>query len=76
MIFVLFNVWLIEVDGERDMTARAIWRRVLLEGPHIILCALPAELMMTTRPNGLFSRLIADTAYQHILPAFGMFLED
>jgi len=61
--FVLHQFRLLEVDGQRQMAAWAVGRRVrLLARLDVILDARAAEIVLTRRPNGVFRRLVTDTA--------------
>lgn len=73
VFFILLDIRLIEVDGQRDMTSRAIWRLVF-ERSYVVLCAFPAELMMAARTNRFFSSFIADTTNQDVLSTLRVLL--
>lgn len=77
VLFVLLDIRLIKVDGERDVAARTVWLTVsgVAERPDVVFGAFAAEFVVATRADRLFGGFVADAANQHVLAAFGVFLE-
>lgn len=76
VIFVLLDVGLVEIDGQRYMAARTVWSVAVVEGTDIVLGAFAAEFMMAARADGFFSCFVADAADEDVLTAFGVLFED
>lgn len=73
VLFVLLDVGLVPVDGERNVACWAVGvTACTLEGLDVVLRALSAELVLALRSDSLFCWFIANAADEDILTTFGM----
>lgn len=74
VVFILLDVGLVEVDGERDVAAWAIGC-CGLERSDVVFGTFTTEFVVAARADRLFGCLVAYVTNQDVLSAFGVFLE-
>ena len=75
VVFVLLDVRMIEVDGQEDVAAWAVWG-LILERSNIVFSTSATEFVVAARANWFFGCLVADAADEDILTACGVLFED
>lgn len=72
----LFNRGLFQINGEGNVTLRAIHSGAILKGLDVILGTFAAELVMAARPNGILRWFVTDATDKNIEARLHVLLED